>query len=169
MTCKRKHPTNPDLFLCRVCNEYKGKREFTVCFRKVKDHIYGPYLYFSCRKCKAIADRLSPKRKESLMRWGKLAHEKRKRDRLYRNAMCRRYQLKATECLTNGHLRRAIREKSGHEPAQEEIDLVRQRIIMKRTLKQLKQWRKDYESKHEGMDGEQSDNEEIVQGNRGGG
>jgi len=66
--------------------------------------------------------------------------------------------------ITDGYVRGRIKARANIELediTQPMIDMKRQAIIMKRTLKQFKEWRKEYESNNADVQREQRENEEA--------
>ena len=163
---KRQHPDNPDLFWCSKCKTYKARGEFY----NNKSNTHGINYY--CRECASERnkDRVINKEKyrESDKRWRE-SHRKEcaERSALWRSAnkdYFRQYWKKRRAenpiAFAENHKRndgRARRDlfdsyikillnSAGVPVTPETIELKRQQIIMKRTLKQFKEWRKEYES-----------------------
>jgi hypothetical protein len=66
----------------------------------------------------------------------------------------------ATEKMCDSYITASLR-KSKFDITPETIELKRQQIIMKRTLKQFKEWRKQYEPNNPDVQREQRENEET--------
>ena len=72
-------------------------------------------------------------------------------------AKCRKSNERLIPSVIRGNIWKGLHIRN---PSEELMEVFRQRIIMKRTLKQFKKWRKDYESNHTNVYGEQFKNEE---------
>jgi len=67
----------------------------------------------------------------------------------------------------DNYVRILLRRQAQVEIIPETIELKRQQIIMKRTLKQLKEWRKEHESDRDVISGKQRKDEAVNEINRG--
>ena len=162
---KRQHPTDPNLFWCPSCETYKAREEF---FKK-KTSKWG--LAGMCKACASMANRKyrennPEKKKEWKRKYAENNPEKVKEGkRKYREnnlekekERCREYRennlekekeryRKYAERLSEGYIKNRL--KQGNLPVTPElIEIKRQQIAMKRTLKQIKQWRKENESNY---------------------
>ena len=173
---KRQHPTDPNLFWCPKCGTYKVREEFgknTKLFHGIRGH------------CKCCCNQSEKNRKKDRERINKQRRDWRKRTGEYASHM-NYYRAAAIKNNTKRMLQNPEREKliknnnskkrrdnlrdsyvahccrvSFPNPSPETIELKRQQIIMKRTLKQLKEWRKEHESDRDVISGEQRENETV--------
>jgi transposase len=161
---KRQHPTDPNLFLCKKCKEYMVRDRFSINFATHKGRRYGPYMSSWCSRCKKEQDDThggAERRRE--WRYAKL-----KSDPVYVKECKRRYQSNACKELRDWYIRKRIKGRSAlSEITPVIIELTRQQIEMKRTLKQLKKWRAEHESDRDVISGEQCKDEAVDEIHRG--
>ena len=132
----RKHPEIEGLFWCSRCEKFKDKNSFG--FKACNVH----QIYEVCISC-----RTDPVYKQQL--------------RIIQSASRKR----SIEMVSDCYIRENIRKRGFLEITPETISLVRQRIIMKRTLKEFKKWREENESNCTDVDGKQHHNEKVIEGN----
>ncbi len=156
---KRQHPTDPNLFWCPKCKTYKTREEF----RKRSSGGLSGY----CVVCKQTADRdyQHGHTRENSLRCSRWRSD---------NAARERASHLKNERLTRArigdlYVKQIIRQTLGmaaRDVSEEMITLKRQQIIMIRTLKQFKQWRKEQENEpnHTDVYGKQFTDEENHEG-----
>lgn len=152
---KRQHPTDHNLFWCPKCKTYKGKKEYR---NSKRFHGIGAY----CRECLSpsahelicaecghkfikrygsnaiCCDKCRPLRKARITKqWQKNNPEKSKN-------MKRRIEKDGINKLADRYIAK-LSKADGLKRTSTMIELKRQQIIMKRTLKEFKQWRKENE------------------------
>lgn len=146
---KRQHPTDPNLFWCPKCQAYHDRDGFY-------ENYYGGKCPGECKifaRAKQVeydsfrnADRYKANRKEWL----------RKSKEYAKTEAGRKAHKRANEVtiksLSNCYIR-GILKQAGIVISKTMVDLVRQRITMKRTLKQFKKWRKENESNYTDVSG----------------
>ena len=197
---KRQHPTDPNLFWCPKCQDYREKGKFYKS-NTGKDGI-GAY----CKKCtahhltewaKTNQEKIKEYRKKTYTKHlaeRRLYNAEKSRDRYRQNPeknkaikkraytanpehfreVARKYRRshpkevaerlkksckKNIEGVTDSYVLNKMRY-SNYPRTHETIELIRQRIIMKRTLKQFKKWREEYESDCTDVHGKQRADEE---------
>lgn len=133
---KRQHPTDPNLFWCPKCKTYKARDEFSV-----RDSFYKSNLQAYCKACDRM--RMSIYQKENTdkviiinNKYRKTANGREKNNQKAKREVQR---------CSNSYISGMLRAGGARSISPELIEIKRQQIIMKRTLKQLKQWRKENE------------------------
>lgn len=131
---KRQHPTDPNLFWCPKCKTYKARGEYDSC----KTTRYGIGVY--CKECRR---NIRNKTEYAKKRYWENPEQFREKARICVASLADSY---IKSCLNT--LEIAI--------TPETIELKRQQIIMKRTLKEFKKWREEREdeSGHANVQGE---------------
>ena len=152
----RQHPNNPGLFLCLACGTYKPAIKFPVSFKNYNGHRNGPYMSSRCQLCKTRHSNSTESGKIRRRNWEKVKINRNKKQSNHKRNSCMK--------LTDGYLRRKIRERKLHEPDQLEIEITRVMITMKRTLREFKKWRKENESDYTDVYGKQQPYEENHEG-----
>jgi hypothetical protein len=171
---KRQHPTDQNLFWCPRCEEYKEQDDYYIdkrygrptgwckpCMNSVKKPI-GYEKNRSARRRLQNPD----KYREYKRIWARNhPSDWRAREKGKIKIISKKYWKKNIENLTDAYIKNQIANQyhvtfSNITP--ETIELKRQQIIMKRTLKQFKQWRKENEneSNHTDVHGKQHADEE---------
>jgi len=170
----RRHPENHDLYWCPGCSTYLPRNVF------VKDKKRTVRSY--CKKCSAARLRVYLKDNQGK----KYQYDKKWREQ--HRTFC---NIKSKSWADNNPEKRreSLKKSAERNPKTEEqklrdqifcwarrngidmsIDLLkikRQQIIMKRTLKQLKEWRKEHESDRDVISGKQRKDEAVNEVNRG--
>jgi len=169
---------NGNLWFCPKCKLFKERTEFYEV-RPSKSHPHG--ITGTCKKCcnKTVAawksrnknktslydkrskERRKDKIKDENIKWRtankehikEYAHKRRIEQPEHIKAMLQSWQKKVKESLADTYIR-PILKKLDIPITPETIELKRQQITMKRTLKQFKQWRKENESNHTDVYGE---------------
>jgi len=132
---KRQHPTDPNLFWCPKCQTYKAREEFS----RNKSLFNGIAKY--CKICFKIFRDINYQRHISVhQERSKVNGKTQKHKNLVISYMKRR-----RDTLSSGYIAEKL-NRSRLPVSPETIELKRQQIIMKRTLKQFKQWRKENEN-----------------------
>lgn len=153
---KRQHPTDPNLFWCPKCRAYKARSEFNN--KKTNHNGINSY-------CKACHARDCGERRKGAYR---LRHNQLARERYIPSSriLLTEYEkkqharswfknnpgkVKILESLKrlnlpDSYLRARLKIRGIADAPAELIELTRQGIIMKRTLKQFKKWREENES-----------------------
>jgi hypothetical protein len=161
---KRQHPTDPNLFWCPKCRGYKEREEFG----KHKGQPYG--IGGHCLQCRQATEKSKKSirarrgicpvcngeftaavaKKYCTQRCAKKGWKpdpkkiKEKRGTTKYKTRSNSLQRKLRDGLPDWYVVDRLR-KGGHQVTPETIELKRQQIIMKRTLKEFKQWRKENE------------------------
>jgi len=187
---KHQHPTDPNLFWCNKCEKYKELQKFEKkkgcpfgitgrcieCASKKKREWYHDNfqrnrihinLYYKNKYKNLPENQKNILRQKSRKRMAETPIEikRHRRKESYKNNKCKidmQNKIRSREARANlpdWYIRINLR-KQGLYITKELIELNRQQLIMKRTLKQFKKWRKDYESNHTNVYGEQFKNEE---------
>jgi len=136
---KRQHPDNPNLFWCPKCQTYKARGEF----HENKSLGHGG-LHCPCKVCRKDESRLRRINHKAFLKvkdreyqqknWG--AHLNR----------CKKHYSRSITELSDWYIKQAIKHTaSGSGIASNEInpaiiEIKRQQIIMKRTLRDFKKW-----------------------------
>jgi hypothetical protein len=167
---KRQHPTDPNLFWCPKCKTYKNKNEFY----SNKSLFWG--ISSECVEC-IKKDSKSGFRKQALIRsaiknYEKIKERKRisaKHEYATDPSKIKTRNAKYTKKLRHELADRYVKEKLKNSKkyiCQYTIELKRQQIIAKRTLKEFKQWRKEQENEpdYTNVYGEQHADEENHEG-----
>lgn len=187
---KRQHPTDPNLFWCPQCNKQKPLTDEYWARRGDNNE---KWIYSKCRQC--LREYKTIKAKEYYKinpdkfikaghKWKEKNREKtrqfsrdwfvnnREKRREYVEAHRDMYSKASSKCcmkerelLTDPYIRRYLKKRKEVETPQI-IELIRQRITMKRTLKEFKQWRKEQENEPNYTDvyGKQFTDEENHEG-----
>ena len=171
---KRQHPTDPNLFWCPKCKTYKGKGEFGYSTRR---SLNVDWLCKECRNSKSamyynkldsnfvnLRQRNYRKNNPEIEKKAHVNYRKSHYKKYCENK--KRNAGKSVDNLKDRYIR-GILNKLGSAITPETIELKRQQIIMKRTLKQLKEWRKEHESDRDVISGEQREDETVNEINRG--
>lgn len=153
---KRQHPDNPDLFWCPKCRTYKVRGEFGYA-RDRKQNIAAV-----CKLCNNNWGKTNKEKRKETAKKYRESHKKECKERTVAWARANKDRLnrKRIQGLADGYVVHCMRRSSA-PVTPETIELTRQRIIMKRTLKQFKEWRKEYESNNPDVQREQRENEET--------
>ena len=172
---KRQHPTDPNLFWCQKCQTYKAREEFV----KRSDRPIG--ITAKCKRCHADYARdiykKDPEKAMSKSREYCKNHPaickllKRRYIEKHRNsetfiAKRKRAKLRQVVEIRDSYLISNMK-RDGIPITPETIELKRQQVIAKRTLKQLKEWRKEHESDRDVISGKQRKDEAVNEINRG--
>ena len=176
--CRIKYARRPKYDrICVVCGKQFISNQSVVktcskeCARRL---IFGEKISVSCPVCgetRAVFSK-SPtikKKKSNVIICERCRHNKANRERRLLNPEKTTVKDKARNKrkvmdITDGYVRGRIKARANIELediTQPMIDMKRQAIIMKRTLKQFKEWRKEYESNNADVQREQRENEEA--------
>jgi hypothetical protein len=179
---KRQHPTDPNLFWCQKCLKYKVREEFN----KHKSKPFGINSW--CKKCHRDyikeylyrAQGLALIRKRELSKAYYSDHPEiakksweRRRQAFLRDhhdvviQSKRKWTSNQVREVTDGYVKKMLRDHGVEQPSNELAEIVRQRIIMKRTLKQFKKWRDKNESGNPDVPEEQCQNGSLDESNNG--
>ncbi|MFA6315660.1 MAG: hypothetical protein WC648_04835 [Candidatus Paceibacterota bacterium] len=177
---KRQHPTDPNLFRCPRCETYKEKEEFHKNCGLPHD------IRSMCKRCGAeykhkyrldhkdktkVMEKNSRDRRKGKVKSYEIKYRKTHKEKLsvyaaeYRKVhgdalLTRRRE--GIKHLSDSYIKAILVHGRGiANPSTEVIELNRQVIIMKRTLKEFKKWRKDYESNYTDVQGKQHADEEA--------
>ncbi len=159
---KRQHPGNPDLYWCPKCGVYKPLTiEYWYIRPESSDGFRG-----SCKCCmnhenkryvalnrkqlnnyrKEYNEQNGEKIRANKYKWAN-NHIKERRE------SSSKWQMKQIDNLTDCYIRKILSSR-GIKISHQMIELKRQQITMIRTLKQFKEWRKQYESSGSDVQGE---------------
>ena len=190
----RQHPDNDNLFWCPRCKTYKLRSDYNVsqnrrygihCYCKPCTRIIGKES--SKRNSVRIKayQKLHKKEKQKYDKKYRKENAERKKandkrwyedNKEYALRMSREYQLKnwdkklessrkINEKMTDSYIRGNIWKcMKIRDPSEELIETVRQRILMKRNLKQFKQWREQNEPGNPDVQGKQQADESDYEG-----
>ena len=140
---KRQRPDNPDLFWCPVCEKYYQRNYFSSL------HDYKP-----CKYCLPV---IATNRTE--YNFSKELEYSRRYAATHKKESSERYN------WNKKHLRdpyiKALLQTKTKTPDKETIELKRQEVIMKRTMKELKKWRKENDPTITNVPGIKSENEKA--------
>ena len=162
---KRQHPDNPELFWCPKCQGYKARREFGE--RKAsKDNVDWYCKPCNCRRSmdvylssdKGLRNARERERRKTRQEYLAAMKAWRKRNPEKHNAARKKIKAKSISELKDRYLTEIMR-RGGLSITPETIELKRQQITMKRTLKEFKQWRGENESNHTDVSGKQHTDE----------
>jgi len=141
---KRQHPTDPDLFWCPKCSQYKKRGEFLKS-KQTKCGLYG-----HCKRCCAVLRIISNrKNKETVNKrnreWRKTekarasvaAYRSLKKDEL--RVWYKKRELNERLTASNQYIKRILKQRRGAIITPEIIELARGRLMLHRTLKEFKQ------------------------------
>lgn len=152
---KRQHPTDPNLFWCPKCKTYKAR----VCFHVNKSLFNGVAKY--CKECFKIFRDINYSRHIDDHRKRAIANGKTQKHK----SLVISYMKRRREALKDPYIIEKL-NRQGAVITTETIELKRQQITAKRTLRQFKQWRKENEneSNHTDVHGKQFTDEENHEG-----
>lgn len=128
---KRQHPTDPNLFWCRKCQQYKNIGNFFGDNRKGNKYNVS----YVCTSCNS-------KMKRGL--FSQYYHKHHKQVLAGNNRRSKIY----TETLKDCYIRQQLKARGITDPTKVVMDIFRIKLSMKRTLNQFKQWREEHESDH---------------------
>jgi hypothetical protein len=177
---KRQHPTDPNLFWCPKCKTYKARDEFwkrsnrpSLIQAECKDCLKKYYQeHPDAQRARGL--RYSRKHPEKIKKWYEnhrdrmLAIGKKRRDENPHeyDEQKKEYNDRARRELLDTYIKKTLKQNKEITVTPEMIELKRQQIIAKRTLKQFQNWRKENEneSNHTDVHGKQFTDEENHEG-----
>jgi hypothetical protein len=158
---RTKRKKDAAFLLCTKCHAYKkhdkfGKNKESIkswCFRccakeQRERNINHPEVGKNYKKSNI----------KKVRQWKKNSVQRLKHTASYK-AQRKRAKLKSVSEIRDNYLKSNMK-RDGIPITPETIELKRQQIIMKRTLKEFKKWREEYESNHTDVHGKQFENEE---------
>lgn len=137
--------------ICKECQKISRRQVTNNYYEKNKEHIREVCL----RRYKENHEIIRTQAREYSPKY-------KNKKALYRKKYRLNHGYKDVETLADSYIRRIIKNRNNITCSVEMIELFRQRIIMKRTLKQLNDWRKNNEPNDKRLDEKQRINDTVV-------